>query len=1178
MNLKDLFNQNSIVSNTSLSELTSSVESPGLIEAIVESKKKFYPNIDYSNPKNFARFGLAEEYYKNSIQRIYNTYPYDGSHKEKILFHNSSSYLDTWIWEKKYPKTNGCIYFDTNTGTLIQTVLSVYKLYNNSKYIQIQSGGPNLDNIFISGTKEDNFSFVPSDGYTIQFWLKKNSFKSSSISNIDTYINFVAYSNSTGSAYENIFSISNTSITTDRFDIVQSVGDNPEAFVYHPDSLSASISTLDWNHYTFTNYYDINTDIKHFKIYKNGTLTNYKTTSAAWGADSGSFGNSRIHLSGAIGSRSPSAELSLTGSGFNNAYDTYIDDFRFFDRAITEEEIKKNWYKTIHGGQNTDANVYSGNLGLYYKFNEGITQTSSVDSVVLDYSGRNTDATIINYSASMRITSSAFVDYGLKETPDPIIYSFHNDVSNLETEYINIGNTYDNLNSNALINTFPQHIIEEDYESDQNLLKLTQILSSQFDEIYIQTEQLTNIKSNSYLESGSWNEQLLIKNIENSGLKVEDIFGSVEPEELFGDTTANIEFDSTLQKIKTNLYKNLYNNIITINKSKGTEYSLRNTLRSFGVDDDIYKLKIYSNNNKFKINDVSKYQTSKKKKVLDLSGITDAQNIYGCVHQYADGIDAGSISFFGGASATSDDLHNMGITLETNVQFPKLTNYLDNNYFSLPTQYATASIFGILPVIQDGPSITAGDMHLNTNYVDNGSVTEYSSTFLLISKKSNNSAKAKFILRISGTQTDIDYESDYYDIYDNSKWCLSLTYTQSTDIYNNLANTVKFYGIKEQSGQIIEEVTLTGSFGLPAAAGTVNGYLSIPKKIFIGAYRNNLTGNTVIYPTQAKFLTTRFWYNNLSEDTIKQHAKDIFNYGISGTTNHIAKPYNSVIGTTQIYKTYIPKYNSLLLNWDFENLTGSDSSGEFSVQPFGSGTTNLYPISSNYYDDGDFTEIGRRATGKGFGFNTNTSSMFKTDYYFISKNKEIDNLISANSVDVIDDEDTYFGQNIKPISYFYTVENSPYSILSDEMMNLFDTMKEFNNLIGQDYFKYQEEYKLLNNIREFFFRRVRNNIKVSTYVEYFKWFDLSLTNFVKQLFPVSSENSNGIYNIIESHVLERNKVKHELFKIKPKNKQNLTISIKDTKPSWNPYEIGGPSKTYTWEPPNGTPRKIIKPY
>ena len=60
---------------------------------------------------NFARYGLAEKYYADSINYITNEYPYDGSQREKIEWQLSSSYLDRHIFENEYPRTTGYINF-----------------------------------------------------------------------------------------------------------------------------------------------------------------------------------------------------------------------------------------------------------------------------------------------------------------------------------------------------------------------------------------------------------------------------------------------------------------------------------------------------------------------------------------------------------------------------------------------------------------------------------------------------------------------------------------------------------------------------------------------------------------------------------------------------------------------------------------------------------------------------------------------------------------------------------------------------------------------------------------------------------------------------------------------------------------------------------------------------------
>ena len=109
MSIKNLFKVSKPVSNKSVSDMGSTVESQRLIEAKVSEQKRFVPYVDFSDPKDFVRYGLAEKYYQDSIVRIYSNYPFDGSLYEKQAFHNSSSNLDNYVFENHYPRTNGYI-------------------------------------------------------------------------------------------------------------------------------------------------------------------------------------------------------------------------------------------------------------------------------------------------------------------------------------------------------------------------------------------------------------------------------------------------------------------------------------------------------------------------------------------------------------------------------------------------------------------------------------------------------------------------------------------------------------------------------------------------------------------------------------------------------------------------------------------------------------------------------------------------------------------------------------------------------------------------------------------------------------------------------------------------------------------------------------------------------------
>ena len=106
MSIKSLFNNKTKVIENAASASTE-VESKDYVLERIKRDETFIPYIDFASASNFAKFGSAEEYYKKAIERIHDDYPYDGSQKEKLQFELSSSYLDKYILDQKYPKTNG---------------------------------------------------------------------------------------------------------------------------------------------------------------------------------------------------------------------------------------------------------------------------------------------------------------------------------------------------------------------------------------------------------------------------------------------------------------------------------------------------------------------------------------------------------------------------------------------------------------------------------------------------------------------------------------------------------------------------------------------------------------------------------------------------------------------------------------------------------------------------------------------------------------------------------------------------------------------------------------------------------------------------------------------------------------------------------------------------------------
>ena len=92
MSIKKLFDSTNktrnYLSDTDQKNAFNEVESNKNVEEISTKQTTFVPQVDFSEPDNFVKYGSAYLYYKGAIERVYDYYPYDGSDAEINKFYN----------------------------------------------------------------------------------------------------------------------------------------------------------------------------------------------------------------------------------------------------------------------------------------------------------------------------------------------------------------------------------------------------------------------------------------------------------------------------------------------------------------------------------------------------------------------------------------------------------------------------------------------------------------------------------------------------------------------------------------------------------------------------------------------------------------------------------------------------------------------------------------------------------------------------------------------------------------------------------------------------------------------------------------------------------------------------------------------------------------------------------
>ena len=586
MSIKDLFNKKGtpkIQKTVSTDDLVDQIESSDFVEAKRKQFDQFVPPIDFTTASNFAKFGSAELYYEKAFERIHQYYPYDGTLHEKIEFENSSSYFDKYVFDTLYPRTNG------------------YMNFIDSAYITVDGGphtasagmiGKTLDSTFDnsmiyneSKKRTNAFEFRAEDGITTEFW-----FKAPDNTNIKTILH-ISGSDSDGEI----------KITQNAANIKLFIASGSSSTIDEP---LLTITDTDWNYYAVTA--KSGSDGITLKGYKNGNLEFQKILSGA----SYNYGNILPKVGGLnarIGQNFSNGDQ-LTGS---------LDEFKFWKTARTPEDIYNTWFIPVGGGTNKhDANI---SLSCYFKFNEGITGIESLDTTVLDYSGRINNGLIQNYATTLRKTDSAITEkLGEPEFLDPIIYSSHPDVISKKAQYKASGSHADLENSSTFFNYFPGWMQEEDAQSGNQLKYLSQVLGSYLDTLWHQIGFINKIHDHHYISGSNKALPFAKKLLYDKGFVMPDLFADATKFENFRQKDDNEVFEKEINEVRNIIYHNIYNNLNSIQKSKGTEKAFRNFFRSVGIGQDVVKLKMYADDSTFVLRNNYEHK-SYERKFLDFN-------------------------------------------------------------------------------------------------------------------------------------------------------------------------------------------------------------------------------------------------------------------------------------------------------------------------------------------------------------------------------------------------------------------------------------------------------------------------------------------------------------------------------------------------------------------------------
>ena len=1190
MSIKKLFgvsdSERNYLSNKDEKEaFNEDIESSRNLQQITRKQEQNIPHVDYGDPKNFARFGSAYLYYESAINRIIDYYPYDGSDAEINKFHNQSLNIEKYILDNLYPKTNGYIninvagygsdtpdldgtsgygapqtayleYIDffagPNTGSGGTTVQQLMpdphssKIQSSNIYDEDIYRDAGLPSDYGSGTRTSNLRANFDDGVTVEFWLKTGSLDAGSGILSDKQVVFDMHNkNKIVEADYGRLRISLTSSTTadaSGTPFLITVRSGSTGFIDRSLGRNLDSGKLqEWNHYAISFQQSGSSFL--YKLYINGGLNDTRVYGGTIG---------ELHPKNMFGRLGALAfDTTTGGKAGSGKLSGSMDEFRFWKVARNGQQIGRYWFTPVHGGVNTD--IANTTLGMYYKFNEGITGDHSIDSTVLDYGGRICNGSWTGYTSDSRNINSAIVEAGAAatETKDPIIYAAHPAVSDLKTGLLESGSYHDANNNASFLSLVPGWILDEqDTNETSDLSNIAHIAGAYFDKLYLQMSELPTLRHQNYV-SASHKPYTYAKHLPQSlGLYTPDLFIDSKVLEQFANRTDTELFEGNLNEVKNLIYINLYNNLADIFKSKGTEKSIKNVFRCFNIDDKILRVSIESNNNEYILRNNLR-QTLINKNCLNLNHKDNVGGVVYSAKRVAES-PAGSGYLHSSSLKVGDTYKNedkYGFTAETNVIFP----HFMKSYDKLDRSFKKVSLYG-MNMVNTGSTDSKHGTDTTTLAYDKANFQVYAI------RDDHNSRNVLFKLTSSlGPGFGVELTSStFLNVYNNELWNLSVRLKPArypfAGFVSGAAPTndnydLVFSGINTVSTAIANSFTVTASIDSQIA----RNFLGAAKRLYVGAHRTNVTG-ALESKSDVLISSAKCWLRYLEDDDLLQHTLDPENAGISGSYQNLS--------ALSWYDTNaeMTKNETLALNWNFLALTGSTTApGAFNVQDFSSGST------TNRTETGWLGYItGYQNTGRGYGFGSiNIDQKEFNAHKFINPEQAV----SSDMVQVFSDADELFPnlkkEEIIP-NFVYSIEKSLYNAVSEEMLDFFAGAIDFHNIIGSPINRYRGRYKDMEKLRESFFRRVTSLSTVEKYISYYRWFDDALTDIISQLVPASAEFHDGVLNVIESHVLERNKYRSKF--------PTLDFVIDDL----NAEMVGVSERTYPWfygsSPPPSSPR------
>jgi hypothetical protein len=1076
-------------------------------------------NVDWSKFEHHCFFSSAEVKVNEAFNKIINSYPFDGTKKEVEEFLDSLTGFEKYIFDS-FPKWSGALHF---SGTQVNENPSYGYPEELGTWISVKDKSGNL---FPELAKNNSGETVlnPSDDVSMSIEMLISLPEATN----DTQVILQKISNAENGFTLHLAPTTSTSTVSAVFSISSGSIRN---------SVSCDLYKGIYNHVCFV----LNKEQREHTLqaYVNQQLESESKNKVRFpklGIDSA---NLIIGSGSSFYSQDSLITPAQTLSGS-------LDELRIYHSVRDSKQQKVGMVRGVYS---------TSDLKLYYRFNEpsgslSLNDSYAIDSIVLDSSGNSLHSNIMNFSFDLRKNvsddPSNLLTYEKKEF-QTVLFPAYQDILTLNSTLLSTAKDYDRNNPNNILKLIPKHYLLEGASQDgfttvegsggqayggsgipgqgekgsvQIILTFLYIWAKFFDEIKTFVDAFVTLRTVRYDSEDTIPDNFLEDMIRSYGMYLPKFFNHSTVEQFAeGQNVEGLtDIETPLKKIQSIITRRVLVNMNDIVKSKGTQHSIKSFLRSVGVDpENSIRIREYGGS-------TTKQLTSSREKRLESMAMAEfgSSTIVATSPLSASRVEPGfpepAGSFYydvdglrAGTTQASDGLLTSGSwNVEAVYKIPPQNLELMND--------VNQSLLRM--------TVTGSSSDSDPGLVANIVATQYSDV-----PYAPASLKAYFRpgLSTSSPVLTMSINLNGKGIFDGDKWNIAFGCFRNDAIGSQVSSSYYLRAGRLDSGDLIESyVTSSFFYEQPVGEGNVLRQKSSSQNAS-GSYLCIGTNQTINYGLGYKFLndslnvddiarTTeyvgwashlRFWSKGMSIDEWKEHAR---NPKSTGVENPLVN-YNFVRNVSGSFEKLRldtlqkqPERNA--------NNVGTITFVDFSLNcsgAFGSG----YSSGSNVL--------------KGDLFNyTYLSPKFdeaSTDDKIRIRSFEDEHHISENPWSV--PAPSYLSNNIfqseEPQDDLrMSIEFSMVDSLDKDMASMFASLDPLNDMLGRPELMFSPDYPDLERMRDVYFNRLSSKPNFRKFLEFYRWFDMSISTFIEQLIP-SKTLFKGTNFVIESHILERHK-------------------------------------------------------